>query len=108
MTENPRTARSMRLPKADQAWTAAAVSSSDAATETPKSRRTSAVCSPGCGGRPTGLVQVRENRGATPGWMCPSCTITLPRAATCGFATADVKLSTGVTQASVPPNTSAQ
>ena len=62
---------------------------------------------PGTGGGSGTAAGVRLNRGAGAGWRTPPTSMNVPRATLCGCPGASAMLSTGVTQASDPSNTSA-
>ena len=73
----------------------------------PQAVSASRVCSPGSAGALLMVDAVREKRGAGAGWVTPSCSTKVPRAARCGWAGASARGTTGATQASVPSKTSA-
>ena len=69
--------------------------------EKPHSANAASVPAPGSSG-PVGFAgTVRLKRGAGPGWLTPSISIKVPRAAMCGCVGASAMSSTGETQASV-------
>ena len=73
----------------------------------PQAVSASRVCSPGSAGALLMVDAVREKRGAGAGWVTPSRSTKVPRAARCGWAGASARGTTGATQASVPSKTSA-
>ncbi len=73
----------------------------------PQAASASRVCSPGRAGGASRVGAVREKRGAGAGWVTPSRSTKVPRAARCGWCGASARGTTGATQASVPSKTSA-